>query len=479
MDEAKMVKLFRTKQQTYRQDPVLFARDVIGYEPDTWQADTLRDIADPACRRVSVRSGQGVGKTATEAVALMWFLSCFPYARVVATAPTSRQLNDVLWSEVAKWQGKSPLLSAILKWTKTYVYMVGMEKLWFATARTATKPENMQGFHEENMLFIVDEASGVAEPIMEAVLGTLSGPNNKLLMCGNPTRTSGTFYDSHVNAKVRPLYRTRRVSSREVSRTDKENIEMLERRYGKDSNVVRVRVDGEFPLQEDDVFIPIALIEQSIDTEYTPRGTPDLVHIGCDVARFGDDKTVIGYKVDEQVTLHKKRQGQDTMKTADDIILLGEQLVQRYKLNDPIPVKVDDGGVGGGVVDRLRQVKRLNPQRFWWMEVYPVKFGERIRHKYYHDTTTYMMAIVKKLLSPFDEETGKPKPVELILPNDDDLVGQLSGRKYELTETSKIRIESKDAVKKRGLPSPDEADCVLLLCLPVKTPKRKEVKKNA
>lgn len=71
--------------------------------------------------------------------------------------------------------------------------MVGNEKRWFAVARTATKPENMQGFHEDNMLFIVDEASGVADPIMEAILGTLSGANNKLLMCGNPTRTSGTF----------------------------------------------------------------------------------------------------------------------------------------------------------------------------------------------------------------------------------------------------------------------------------------------
>ena len=134
--------------------------------------------------------------------------------------------------------------------------------------------------------------------------------------------------------------------------------------------------------------------------------------------------------------------------------------------------------VGGGVVDRLRQVKRNNPERFWWMEVYPVKFGERIRHKHYHDTTTYMMAVVKKLLSPYDEETGLRKPVELILPDDDDLVAQLSGRKYGLTEASKIKIESKDAVKKRGQPSPDEADCVLLLCLPVKPPKRKKEAKR-
>lgn len=479
MDEEKVVELFRTKKRLYRKDPVLFASEVIKYTPDLWQADTLRDLADPTCRRVSVRSGQGVGKTATEAVALLWFLSCFPYARVVATAPTRQQLNDVLWSEVAKWQSQSPLLSGLLKWTKTYVYVVGMEKRWFAVARTATKPENMQGFHEENMLFIVDEASGVAEPIMEAVLGTLSGPNNKLLLCGNPTKTSGTFYDSHKNAKVRPLYRIRRVSSRDVARTDKENIEMLERRYGKDSNVVRVRVDGEFPLQEDDVFIPIALVESSIMTEYTPRKTPLSIHIGCDVARFGDDKTVIGFRVDEKVEFYRKRRGQDTMKTADDIILLGEELVRRYKWDTPIPVKVDDGGVGGGVVDRLRQVKRNYPERFWWMEVYPVKFGQRIKHKYYHDSTTYMMAVVKKLLSPYDEDTGEPKPVELVLPNDDDLVGQLSGRKYELTEASKLKIESKDEVKKRDLPSPDEADCVLLLCLPVKPPKRKkEVKRN-
>ena len=81
------------------------------------------------------------------------------------------------------------------------------------------------------------------------------------------------------------------------------------------------------------------------------------------------------------------------------------------------------------------------------------------------------------MLQPFDEE-GNKKPIELILPDDDDLIAQLSGRKYELTEASKIRIESKDAVKKRGLPSPDEADCVLLLCLPVKPPRRKKVRKN-
>lgn len=467
MDKEKVVELFRTKKRLYRKDPVLFASEVIKYTPDLWQADTLRDLADPTCRRVSVRSGQGVGKTATEAVALLWFLSCFPYARVVATAPTRQQLNDVLWSEVAKWQSQSPLLSGLLKWTKTYVYVVGMEKRWFAVARTATKPENMQGFHEENMLFIVDEASGVAEPIMEAVLGTLSGPNNKLLLCGNPTKTSGTFYDSHKNARVRSLYRIRRVSSRDVARTDKENIEMLERRYGKDSNVVRVRVDGEFPLQEDDVFIPIHLIEQSIKTEYQPHPVPLSIQIGCDVARFGDDKTVISYRVDEKVEFYKKRCGQDTMTTADQLIELGEILIQRYNWQYKIPVCVDDGGVGGGVVDRLSRIKRNAPERFWWLEVMRIQFGKRIKHRNYYDTTTYMMGVLRKLLEDYEDD-GTPKPVEVILPDDEDLVGQLSSRKYFMTEQSKQRVESKADMKKRNLPSPDEADSVLLSVIPVK-----------
>ncbi len=471
-------RFFQERIPVYRKNPVLFAREVLLFEPDEWQRATLMDLAENP--KVAIKSGQGVGKTGLEAVALLWFLCCYPYPRIVATAPTKQQLHDVLWSEVSKWMSKSPLLSKILKWTKTYIYMAGNEKRWFAVARTATKPENMQGFHEDNMLFIVDEASGVADPIMEAILGTLSGRNNKLLMCGNPTRTSGTFYDAFHADSV--LYKCHTVSSLDSPRTNKQNIESLIRKYGKDSNVVRVRVFGEFPKQEDDIFIPLPLIENSIFTEYKSAEHPLKIHIGCDVARFGDDKTVIGYKVDEKAEFYRKRQGQDTMKTADDIILLGEILVRRYRLmpetDDLIPIKVDDGGVGGGVVDRLRQIKRNDPERFWWLEVYPVIFGQRIKHKHYHDSTTYMMAMVKKLLQPYDEDTGEQKSVELILPDDDDLVAQLSVRKYELTEASKIKVESKEAMKKRGIPSPDEADCVLLLCLPVKPPKKRGGKRN-
>ena len=164
----------------WQQNPVQFFEEVLFFYPDEWQKEAAFALRDNP--KVTIKSGQGVGKTGFEAATLLWFLSCFENARVVATAPTLHQLNDVLWAEVSKWQSKSPLLKEILQWTKTKISMIGSKERWYAVARTATTPENMQGFHEDNMLFIVDEASGVADPIMEAILGTLTGANNKLLL---------------------------------------------------------------------------------------------------------------------------------------------------------------------------------------------------------------------------------------------------------------------------------------------------------
>lgn len=459
----------------YADHPVEFVEDIIGATPDEEQAKILRSVAHN--QMTSVRSGHGVGKSTVEAWTVIWFMVTRPFPKIPCTAPTQHQLFDILWAEVSKWLRHNKALADEIVWTKEKVYMKGYPEEWFAVARTASKPDALQGFHADDVLYIIDEASGVDDSIFEPVLGALSTPGAKLLMCGNPTQLSGFFYDSH--NKNRASYSSFHIDGRKSSRVSQDFVQTIIRMYGEDSDVFRVRVAGDFPLQEDDIFIPLPLVENSIMTEFSPRKKPDSIHIGCDVARFGDDRTVIGYKIDEKAEFYKKRQGQDTMKTADDIVMLGEMLVQRYRLtpdkDDPIPVKVDDGGVGGGVVDRLRQMKRNAPEKLWWLEIYPVIFGQRIKHKHYHDSTTYMMSVVKKLLQPYDED-GQKKPVELILPDDDDLVAQLSGRKYGLTETSKIKVESKDAMKKRGRPSPDEADCVLLLCLPVKPPKKKGVR---
>lgn len=460
----------------YSLHPVEFVQDVIRANPDANQAAILRSLVHNPM--TSVRSGHGVGKSAVEAWAVIWFITTHPYPKIPCTAPTQHQLFDILWAEISKWKRNNKALDEELIWTKEKLYMKGHSEEWFAVARTASTPDALQGFHAEHMLYIIDEASGVEDKIFEPVLGALSTPGARLLMCGNPTQLTGFFYDSH--NKNREAYSKFHIDGRSSPRVSQDFVQTIINMYGEDSDVFRVRVAGDFPLAEDDIYISLPLVEKSIQTEYVPRKKPGILHIGCDVARFGTDKTVIGFRTDEKVQFFKKRVGQDLMKTADDIVLLGSLLVQQYKLkkgiDDPIPVKIDDSGVGGGVVDRLNQLKRNHPDRFWWLEVYPVIFGKKIRHKFYDDSTTYMMSILKRLLQPFDEE-GQPKPVEIVLPDDDSLVAQISGRKYSLTENGKIRIESKKAMKARGLPSPDEADCVLLICLPVKVRKKKGDKK--
>lgn len=435
----------------YWDDPVAFVQDILMAEPDDWQAAVLYDIAHHPL--VSVRSGQGVGKTSLEAWTVVWFLCCRPNPKVVCTAPTRQQLHDVLWAEVAKWLEGS-MVKNLLKWTKTKIYMIGHEERWFATARTATKPENMQGFHEDYMLFIVDEASGVADPIMEAIDGTLSGPENKLLMCGNPTRTSGYFYRSH--HQNRADFRTHKVSSRDSKRTNRKNIERLEKQYGRDSDVVRVRVDGEFPRAEPDTFIPLELAEAAAMREVYIRADGELeipdaepLEIGVDVARFGDDETVIVPRVGLLVPLIKTYTKKDTMETAGWVINLAKELMLKYG-RPRCTVKIDDDGVGGGVTDRIREVVR---EEGLFIDVIDCHNGGKADdHDHYDNWGTEAWANVRDLL-----QAG-----EIQIPNDEDLIAQLSTRKYTVTSKGRVILESKKDMKKRGLRSPDRADALVL-----------------
>lgn len=459
MDDLGWLKEFLDESiPIWREDPVVYFQEVLQFEPDEWQAEAARDLATSP--KVSIKSGQGVGKTGLEAAIFLWFITCFDYPRIVATAPTKQQLHDVLWSEISKWMTRSPLLSQLLKWTKTYVYMVGQEKRWFGVARTATKPENMQGFHEDNMLFIIDEASGVADPIMEAILGTLSGANNKLLMCGNPTKTSGTFYDSHT--RDRKLYKCHTVSSADSHRTNKENIDSLIRKYGWDSNVVRVRVRGEFPNQEDDVFIGLDLIESCGSKIYElpeERLHPQII-FGVDVARFGDDETVIYRNARGKLKIVATHRGQDLMATCGHIVKQYKKAVKEFpEYKGRIYVNIDDTGLGGGVTDRLREVKK--EQHLTRLFVVPINAAEKIETdtyagkeaaEHYNNLTTHMWATLKDLL--------KEKDIEI--EDDDETFAQLSSRKYRMASNGKIELEKKDDMKKRGLDSPDRGDAAAL-----------------
>lgn len=443
---------FKKRVPKYQKDIALYAREVLLFNPDDWQKEVFASIVQD--RYTAVKSGQGVGKTGTEAVVLLWFLTCFPFPRVVCTAPTKQQLHDVLWSEVSKWQSNSPLLSEILHWTKTYIYMVGYEKRWFAVARTATKPENMQGFHEENMLFIVDEASGVADPIMDAIMGTLSGENNKLLLCGNPTKTSGAFYDAFQASRA--IFSCHTVNSEDSPRTNKQNIALLERKYGRNSNVFRVRVLGEFPVQEDDVFISLSLIEQATMCEVDDF--IGKISIGVDVARYGDDETVIATKVGNHISIPTIRQGQSLMRTVGDIVTTYFRLIQENPdYTGSITVVIDDTGLGGGVTDRLEEVKA--ERKMYRLVIIPVNFASAPPKTdedvvYYKDMTTFLWAEVKSLL----------EAKAISLQNDNELVAQLSVRKYTIVSNGMLQLERKKDMKDRGIQSPDRADAVALAC---------------
>lgn len=319
------------------------------------------------------------------------------------------------------------------------------------------------------MLFIVDEASGVADPIMEAILGTLSGANNKLLLCGNPTRTSGTFFDAF-NAD-RAIYKCHTVSSADSSRTNKDNIKSLIRKYGEDSNVVRVRVKGEFPKQEDDVFIMLSIVEHCTMIDLPEDKAISRISFGVDVARYGNNETVIAKNVGGKITLPVSFIGQSLMTTVGKIVWLYRKVIaENVTYLGKIYVNIDDCGLGGGVTDRLEEVKR--EEKLTRMVIVPVNAAGKVPDEVvedgtgkvkacdiYDNMTTYLWGTAKELMI-------KEK---IKLENDNELVGQFSCRKYRLTSRGKMLLESKEEMKKRGICSPDRADAVVLSCYKKKT----------
>ena len=219
-----------------------------------------------------------------------------------------------------------------------------------------------------------------------------------------------------------------------------------------------------FPKQEDDVFISLQLLEDAvkleINAEDLEEASPERIDIGVDVARFGDDNTAIAQKIGMEIPPLLIRHGQDTMRTVGDVVRIYRDLMERYPdYDDYVYVKIDDTGVGGGVSDRLKEVKE--EEGLDKMLVIPVNFAKKAPKaksaRFYDDIVTWMWATVRDLM----------EAKEVKLPDDSVLVGEFSTRKYHFLSNGKQRLESKDDLKKRGLNSPDRADAVALACMPV------------
>ena len=421
----------------WREDPKSFVQDMFGVSPDTWQANALEALNDHD--RVSIRSGHGVGKSAFMAWAILWWMFTRYPCKVACTAPTSHQLNDVLFGEIHKWINKmDPAWKDLVDLKSERIELKANPKESFAVARTARKeqPEAFQGFHSEHMLFIVDEASGVEDIIFQVGQGAMSTPGAKTLMAGNPTRTSGFFYDSH--HRMRDIWKTFKVSCEDSKMVDDGFVKEMMNQYGEDSNVYRVRVLGEFPLDEDDSVIPLGLVEDAVTRE-VEKIDGDVVW-GLDVARFGDDRTALA-KRQRNVLIEpiKAWEKIDTMQTVG-------RVVDEYKSSKikPEVIMVDVIGLGAGVVDRLRELG---------LPVRPINVGES-------------PAVKDKYMKLRDELWFKARDwfmaKDCKIPEDSTLISELVQPKYQINSSGKIKVEGKDEMKRRGLKSPDVADAFLL-----------------
>lgn len=346
----------------YMDNPVDWIRDIIEVEPDQWQADAANALLKD--HYVSCRSGHGVGKTTLLAWLISYFLSTRPRVKIICTANTDEQLHDVLWAECRDWIERSKTLSSSLKWTETGIYAIERPSEAFATPRTAkikkkkdmaapTQAVSMQGYHSDTVVLIIDEASGVPDAVIQALLGALTGEDVYVIMTGNPTDTSGYFYDSH-HSKAH-MWHTFHVNSEESTRVSKAWLARMFEEYNRDREHVlyRIKVRGEFPTAQPNALYPLQLLRNA---QKVPRVKGTFRTLGVDPARYGSNYTVICFADDQGVERWERHHHIDTMETADYVARAARQW-------GPIEIRIDVVGVGGGVYDRLKQLgfKNLVP----------------------------------------------------------------------------------------------------------------------
>lgn len=452
------MELMKTLVSRYRDDPVLFVKEVLGADPEPEQVEMLESIKNN--RMTAVKAGHGVGKTTSLSWAILWFMFTRPFPKIPCTAPTMHQLRDILWAEISKWLSKSEVLKQLFEWTVERLSLKTQGEKWFAVARTATKPDAMQGFHSDSLLFVLDEASGINDVIFEPILGALTGEETRLVMVGNPTRTEGFFHDAFTRNRAK--FNCITLNAENSKRVSLDFVQSIIDLYGKESDPYRVRVLGEFPKSQPDTFISLEYIEPAVNGYYNKvdevaekKIEPYDIHLGVDVARFGDDESII-YSVIEYESFYIAKIEEIVYRnTTVELTGRTKNIIRKYnKLYPRIVVKtnVDETGVGAGVVDELDS----NHGDLNYI-VIPQTFGgtggklcdEEIL---YSNNTGLLWGNVKRLLM-----AGK-----LFFEDDGETIAQLSNRKYTIDEDGKIKLERKQDMKKRNAKSPDRADALAL-----------------
>lgn len=426
--------------------PVRFVKEVLKVTTDPWQDDVLREYGRGG-RRISISACHGPGKTALAAWMVIHHLVTKYPQKTVATAPSSAQLNDALFAEVLKWMKQLPdPIQRLFNAKSDRVEQKWSPEQSFFAARTARpeKPEALQGVHSENVLLIADEASGVPEAIFESAAGSMSGHNACTLLLSNPTRSSGFFFDTH--HKLKDMWFTVRVSADMSSRVSEDFVEDIARRYGRHSDAYRIRVEGLFPRTDTDTVIPFEFVEMARSLPF-PEGPRPRPIWGLDVARYGDDASALvarnNMSLDPEVleTWTKR----DTMYTVGKVKRLYEDTDPPKR---PSVIVVDAVGMGAGVYDRLAELglpvrdinvanKAMDPDR------YP-----DLRSELWFKARSWLQTGTKAM--PGDSDVLERLQQELV------------SVRYAYDSSGRERVESKDEMKKRKLPSPNLADAFIL-----------------
>lgn len=427
---------FRKFIDTYRDDPVAFAEDVLRMDLLDWQKQFLRAVARGE-RRISVRAGHGVGKSAACSIVIVWFMATRYPQKTVITAPAAGQLFDALFPEVKRrFAELPPGIRDLFEVFTDRIELKADPDLSFVSAKTSSvdRPEAMAGVHSENVLLIFDEASGIPEAVYGAAAGSMSGHSAITILIGNPTRNSGTFFSTH--HEMRANWFTMHVSCIGNRLVTEDFINETRDRWGEGSTEYRVKILGEFPLADDATFIPAELVDAAMSRDVALDPLAPLI-FGVDVARFGDDRSVICKRRGNVVLEFKVLRQRDLMAVTGWV-------AAEAMLDKPSEINVDSIGIGAGVADRLREMKfnvrdvnvaeasALNPQ------------AHRLRDDLWMQARDSLNQRALKL------------------PKDEELRAELCAPLFGYHSTGKIKIEAKEDTKKRLRRSPDKADAYCL-----------------
>ena len=415
--------------------------------PDTWQVDTLTDLGNEIKKRnnsldlqaaiqIAVASGHGIGKTALISWIILWFISTRPHPQIVVTANTKNQLLKKTWRELAKWQ-KHAINGHWFDWSQTAFTLKKAQDTWFASAVpwSENNSEAFAGTHEEYVLVIYDEASAIADVIWEGTEGAMTTPGAIWIAFGNPTKNTGRFRECFRKFKKRWI--TKQVDSRSAKKASKAQIAQWLEDYGEESDFFKVRVRGVFPDAADNQFFPTNVVERCMNLrlpEESYNRFPIIVSV--DVARFGDDQSVITVRQQRKIhAIYKYRKL--------DLTQLRDKTIGHFREWNGDKIFTDDTGVGGGLTDMLRELN---------LPVIGVIVGGAADDKImYFNKRAECLGLLREAMKRGME-----------IPNDPELETQATGIEYGFAQGGAIQIEKKEDMKKRGLDSPDILDSIAL-----------------